>query len=89
MNKWLICLLPFSVSVNANCTLQGDIYDEGAKLGNLVCLNGSFTSADKASRSTTTPNGEGDLVSRNGIHVSASLTPQTDNSEQHALGAEQ
>ncbi|MPW27832.1 hypothetical protein F9L16_02335 [Agarivorans sp. B2Z047] len=69
MNRIVIYLVPLSFAVNAECTLQGDVYPEGAKLGNLVCKSGEFTSIRYAE---PVEEPEEPFISRNGIHVSAS-----------------
>jgi hypothetical protein len=69
MNRIIIYLVPLSFAVNAECTLQGDVYPEGAKLGNLVCKSGEFTSMRQAE---PVEESKESLISRNGIHVSAS-----------------
>ncbi|WP_406609230.1 hypothetical protein [Agarivorans sp. JK6] len=80
MMKMIFYLLPLSFAVSANCTLQGDVYQEGAQLGNLKCLNGNFTliSPDPEPTLITTM----DLTERNGIHVETTEQPPTDSTEE-------
>ncbi|MEE1674003.1 hypothetical protein SNR37_003431 [Agarivorans aestuarii] len=80
MMKMIFCLLPLSFAVSANCTLQGDVYQEGAQLGNLKCLDGNFTliSSDPEPTLITTT----DLTERNGIHVEATEQQPTDNTQE-------